>query len=78
MEQALRIPPSKGFLRFVPLAEDCAGWKGNTLAGHVTEVIEEKQEMAERRSSIRAPRRRSSKVSLDYCYVEGAGFDQHE
>ncbi|KAF5711838.1 macrophage migration inhibitory factor [Fusarium globosum] len=78
MEQALRIPPSKGFLRFVPLAEDCAGWKGNTLAGHITEVIEETQAMAERQGSIRAPRRRSSKVSLVYCYVEGAGFDQHE
>ncbi|KAF5579545.1 macrophage migration inhibitory factor [Fusarium pseudocircinatum] len=62
MEQALRIPPSKGFLRFVPLAEDCAGWKGNTLAGHITEVIGETQAMEERRSSIRAPRRRSSKT----------------
>ncbi|KAF5228095.1 hypothetical protein FANTH_14609 [Fusarium anthophilum] len=61
MEQALRIPPSKGFLRFVPLAEDCAGWKGNTLAGHITEVIEETHAMTERRGSIRAPRRRSSK-----------------
>ncbi|KAI1051405.1 hypothetical protein LB506_003370 [Fusarium annulatum] len=62
MEQALRIPPSKGFLRFVPLAEDCAGWKGNTLAGHITELIEETQAMAEHRGSIRAPRRRSSKA----------------
>ncbi|EXM05275.1 Tautomerase/MIF superfamily [Fusarium oxysporum II5] len=62
MKQALRIPPSKGFLRFIPLAEDCAGWKGNTLAGHITEVIEEAQAMTERRGSLRAPRRRSSKA----------------
>ncbi|KAK2476625.1 hypothetical protein H9L39_11849 [Fusarium oxysporum f. sp. albedinis] len=78
MKQALRSPPSKGFLRFVPLAEDSAGWKGNTLAGHITGVIEEAQAMTERRGSLRAPRRRSSKVSLLYRYVEEAGFDQHE
>ncbi|KAF4438301.1 macrophage migration inhibitory factor [Fusarium austroafricanum] len=63
MEQALRIPPSRGFLKFVPLAEDYTGWKGNTVAGEVAKAMEQAQSVTERRGSIRAPKRRSSKVS---------------
>ncbi|KAF4971687.1 hypothetical protein FSARC_1565 [Fusarium sarcochroum] len=62
MEQALGIPMSRGFLRFVPVAEDCAGWKGNTVAGEVAEAIEQAHPVTERRGSIRAPRRKSSKA----------------
>lgn len=25
--------PSRGFVRFVPVSEECSGWKGNTIAG---------------------------------------------
>ncbi|CEI68712.1 unnamed protein product [Fusarium venenatum] len=64
MEQALGIPPSRGYLRFVPVAEDCAGWKGNTIAGEILDAKDRVQTVNERRGSIRAPRRRSSKIPL--------------
>jgi hypothetical protein len=63
MEQALGIPASRGYLRFVPVAEDCAGWKGNTVAGEILDAKDRVHTVNERRGSIRAPRRRSSKVS---------------
>ncbi|KAI1063042.1 hypothetical protein LB507_005978 [Fusarium sp. FIESC RH6] len=62
MEQALGIPAPRGYLRFVPVAEDCAGWKGNTVAGEIADAKDRAQVTTERRASVRAPRRRSSKV----------------
>ncbi|KAH7182831.1 Tautomerase/MIF superfamily [Fusarium flagelliforme] len=62
MEQALGIPAPRGYLRFVPVAEDCAGWKGNTVAGEIADAKERMQATTERRASVRAPRRRSSKA----------------
>ncbi|CAF3507869.1 hypothetical protein SNK03_011405 [Fusarium graminearum] len=62
MEQALGIPASRGYLRFVPVPEDCAGWKSNTIAGEISEAKDRAQAVTERRGSIRAPRRRSSKA----------------
>ncbi|KAM0349344.1 hypothetical protein ACHAPU_003753 [Fusarium lateritium] len=64
MKQALDIPASRGYVRFVPVAEDCAGWKGNTVAGEVAEAVRPAQTFTQRRTSIRAPRRRSSKVGF--------------
>ncbi|KAL4725023.1 hypothetical protein ACLX1H_008470 [Fusarium chlamydosporum] len=63
MEQALGIPASRGYLRFVPVAEDCAGWKGNTIAGEIADAKDRTHVVSERWGSIRAPRRKSSKVS---------------
>lgn len=70
MEQALGIPASRGYLRFVPVPEDCAGWKSNTIAGEISEAKDRAQAVTERRGSIRAPRRRSSKVSSLGCHAE--------
>ncbi|GKU02470.1 macrophage migration inhibitory factor [Fusarium langsethiae] len=64
MEQALGIPASRGHLRFVPVAEDCAGWKGNTISGEISDAKDRVQAVTERQGSIRTPRRRSSKVSV--------------
>jgi hypothetical protein len=33
MEEAIRVGPARGFVRFVPVPEECSGWKGNTIAG---------------------------------------------
>ncbi|KAK0385748.1 hypothetical protein NLU13_6925 [Sarocladium strictum] len=33
VEEAMRVGPSRGFVRFVPVSEECSGWKGNTIAG---------------------------------------------
>lgn len=38
MEQAIGVPASRGYVRFVPMLEECSGWKGKTVAGEITEV----------------------------------------
>lgn len=62
MKQALDIPSSRGYMRFVPVTEECTGRKGNTVAGEVAVAMQQAQPGTERRGSIRTPRRRSSKV----------------
>ncbi|RGP80799.1 macrophage migration inhibitory factor [Fusarium longipes] len=62
MEQSLGIPASRGYLRFVPVAEDYVGWKGNTVAGEMVHEIDREHTLTKHRGSIRAPRRRSSKA----------------
>jgi hypothetical protein len=64
MEQALGVSAMRGFLRFVPVAEECSGWKGKTVASEIAEAIEQAQAPVEHRDSIKAPKRRSSKVSI--------------
>ncbi|KAF5658131.1 macrophage migration inhibitory factor [Fusarium heterosporum] len=64
MKQVLDIPASRGYVRFVPVAQDCVGWKGNTVAGEVAEITRPEQTFTQRRTSIRAPRRISSKVGF--------------
>ncbi|KAF4983884.1 hypothetical protein FZEAL_825 [Fusarium zealandicum] len=62
IEQALGIPAARGLLRFVPVPEECAGWKGKTVAGEVAEAIVQAQTVFERRNSIKTPKRKSSKA----------------
>ncbi|KAH7001873.1 Tautomerase/MIF superfamily [Ilyonectria destructans] len=38
MEQAIGVPASRGYVRFVPMLEECSGWKGKTVAGEITEA----------------------------------------
>ncbi|RTE71462.1 hypothetical protein BHE90_014131 [Fusarium euwallaceae] len=65
MEQALGVSAMRGFLRFVPVAEECSGWKGKTVASEIAEATEQAQPPVEHRDSIKAPRRRSSKAYRD-------------
>lgn len=61
MEQALGIPASRGFLRFMPISEDCAGWRGKTMAGEAAGTEEHIHPEVETRDA-KVPRRGSSKV----------------
>ncbi|KAJ4311678.1 hypothetical protein N0V84_010313 [Fusarium piperis] len=63
MEQALGVSAMRGFLRFIPVAEECSGWKGKTVASEIAEAID--QAPVDNRDSIKAPRRRSSKAYQD-------------
>lgn len=38
MEQALGVPPSRGYCRFMPIPEECSGWKGRTVASQIADV----------------------------------------
>ncbi|KAL7934490.1 Tautomerase/MIF superfamily [Trichoderma chlorosporum] len=39
MEAILRIPPDRGMVRFIPVAEECLAWGGKTVAGRVSEAV---------------------------------------
>ncbi|KAI5459992.1 Tautomerase/MIF superfamily [Mariannaea sp. PMI_226] len=53
MEQALGVPPSRGYCRFIPIAEECSGWKGKTVASQISDVSWQRtaQESQARRST---------------------------
>lgn len=38
MEEALGVPPSRGFLRFIPVMEEHSAWKGKTVAGEIDDL----------------------------------------
>ena len=39
LEDALRVPPERGMVRFVPVAEECLAWGGKTVAGRISEAV---------------------------------------
>ncbi|KAH7313332.1 Tautomerase/MIF superfamily [Stachybotrys elegans] len=41
MEHTLGVVPSRGFVFFTPVPEDCFGWKGKTIAGEIEELAAE-------------------------------------
>lgn len=38
MEKALGVPPTRGFVRFMPVPEECTGWNGKTATGEMQEL----------------------------------------
>ncbi|KAJ3547526.1 hypothetical protein NM208_g1473 [Fusarium decemcellulare] len=65
MEQALGVRSSRGFLKFIPVPEECAGWKGKTVAGEIAEAMEQAQSKVEHGDAFKTPRRKSSKAHGD-------------
>ncbi|KAL7947370.1 Tautomerase/MIF superfamily [Trichoderma barbatum] len=39
MEAMLRIPPARGMVRFVSVAEECLAWGSKTVAGRISEAV---------------------------------------
>ncbi|KAL6871940.1 Tautomerase/MIF [Trichoderma novae-zelandiae] len=39
MEAVLRVPPARGMVRFVPVAEECLAWGGKTVTGRISEAV---------------------------------------
>ncbi|KAM0403812.1 hypothetical protein ACHAQC_001429 [Fusarium culmorum] len=70
MEQALGIPASRGYLRFVPVPEDCAGWKSNTIAGEISEAKDRAQASSEAKVQQDVSRndKQSSDIGVDRDY----------
>ncbi|POR37188.1 hypothetical protein TPAR_02668 [Tolypocladium paradoxum] len=54
--QALRVPPTRGFVRFVPVPEECSSRGGKTVAGEIAALVASGSEQGHR-----MPRRGSIK-----------------
>ncbi|KAL7818519.1 Tautomerase/MIF [Trichoderma gracile] len=39
LEAILRVPPARGMVRFVPVAEECLAWGGKTVTGRISEAL---------------------------------------
>ncbi|KAH7160056.1 Tautomerase/MIF superfamily [Dactylonectria estremocensis] len=50
MDQALAVPASRGYVRFVAMPEECSGWQGKTVAGKIAEVGGQAQVRTEKSS----------------------------
>lgn len=73
MKQALDIPSSRGYVRFVPVTEECTGRKGNTVAGEVAVAMQQAQPVTERRGSIRTPEEGPARWALEKV-LNSVGF----
>lgn len=58
--QALRVPPTRGFVRFMPVPEECSGWGGKTVAGEIADLMGRAAPGSEQ--GYKMPRRGSLKV----------------
>ncbi|KAL6903035.1 Tautomerase/MIF superfamily [Trichoderma evansii] len=46
MEAILRVPPSRGVVRFIPVAEECLAWGSKTVAGRISDAVAKDREIA--------------------------------
>lgn len=64
MEAMLCVPPDRGMVRFIPVAEECLAWGSKTVAGRISEaVVGEGDDEGER---SRVQERRRLKVVISY------------
>lgn len=62
MEAILRVTPSRGMVRFVPIAEECLAWGSKTVAGRISDAVVKDREIASEGEGSRARERRILKV----------------
>ncbi|KAK6446419.1 hypothetical protein ACSS6W_010803 [Trichoderma asperelloides] len=58
MEAILRVAPSRGMVRFVPIAEECLAWGSKTVAGRISDAVAKDKEIASGGEGSRAHDRR--------------------
>ncbi|PTB36500.1 hypothetical protein M441DRAFT_61967 [Trichoderma asperellum CBS 433.97] len=58
MEAILRVTPSRGMVRFVPIAEECLAWGSKTVAGRISDAVVKDREIASEGEGSRARERR--------------------
>ncbi|OPB41490.1 hypothetical protein A0O28_0082100 [Trichoderma guizhouense] len=63
LEAVLRIPPARGMVRFVPVAEECLAWGGKTVAGRISEAVAGEGDGERERNKVQE-RRRLKALSL--------------
>jgi hypothetical protein len=69
METILRIPPSRGMVRFVPAAEECLAWGSKTVAGRISDAVAKDREVASEGEGSKSHERRILKVITTYIYT---------
>ncbi|KAL7962726.1 Tautomerase/MIF superfamily [Trichoderma compactum] len=63
LEAVLRIPPARGMVRFIPVAEECLAWGSKTVAGRLSEAVAGDGDGEGERSKVQE-RRRLKALSL--------------
>lgn len=62
METILRVPPSRGMVRFVPTTEECLAWGSKTVAGRISDAGAKDREVASEGEGSKSHERRILKV----------------
>ncbi|PNP47166.1 hypothetical protein THARTR1_10671 [Trichoderma harzianum] len=63
LEAVLRVPPARGMVRFIPVAEECLAWGSKTVAGRISEAVAGDGDGERERSKVQE-RRRLKALSL--------------
>ncbi|KAM0454024.1 hypothetical protein ACHAO4_004772 [Trichoderma viride] len=58
MEAILRVPPSRGMVRFVPTTEECLAWGSKTVAGRISDAGAKDREVASEGEGSKSHERR--------------------
>jgi hypothetical protein len=64
MESMLRVSPSRGMVRFVPIAEECLAWGSKTVAGRISDAGAKDREVASEGEGRKSHERRILKVTI--------------
>jgi hypothetical protein len=62
MEAILRVPPARGMVRFIPVAEECLAWGSKTVAGRISDAVARDREVTSEGEGSKAQERRILKV----------------
>ncbi|KAL7970606.1 Tautomerase/MIF superfamily [Trichoderma sp. SZMC 28014] len=58
METILRVPPSRGMVRFLSITEECLAWGSKTVAGRISDAVAKDREVASEGEGSKSHERR--------------------
>ncbi|KAF3072948.1 hypothetical protein CFAM422_004755 [Trichoderma lentiforme] len=83
LEAVLRIPPARGMVRFIPVAEECLAWGSKTVAGRISEAVagdgdgeRERNKVQERRRPKALSLKRTSPANITSSNMQPQGLAQ--
>ncbi|KAL6822958.1 Tautomerase/MIF superfamily [Trichoderma sp. SZMC 28015] len=83
LEAVLRVPPDRGIVRFIPVAEECLAWGSKTVAGRISDAVagdgdgeRERNKVQERRRLKALSLKRTSPANITSSNAQPQGLAQ--
>ncbi|KAL7798645.1 hypothetical protein V8C43DRAFT_275933 [Trichoderma afarasin] len=83
LEAVLRVPPNRGMVRFIPVAEECLAWGSKTVVGRISEAVagdgdgeRERNKVQERRRLKALSLKRTSPANITSSNMQPQGLAQ--
>ncbi|KAL6786799.1 Tautomerase/MIF superfamily [Trichoderma sp. SZMC 28012] len=83
LEAVLHVPPDRGMVRFIPVAEECLAWGSKTVAGRISDAVagggdgeRERNKVQERRRLKALSLKRTSPANITSSNTQPQGLAQ--